>query len=373
MFAFLNKFRKPKTREISLKELSVYWMDKPEHPVAGTTDMTEPAPGQESKAHWEHTEINNFYTSYIMPHTHTTIEPASVSAMEEILTILDGPDGDCPSIVPEDEETPAQYHALTSTLREHSLDVTREAYDILKKSDGLLLAGKILIATLGHDLGKILNKDGEGEPINLHAYKSAKMLESITKDLQYRENILAAVKCHHRPKSELERMKNDTVFILRQADWEARRKELDHLAIFHKPASQEKDLDHDKAKVSFKPGTVSQSTFENLVQTIEPFININDIDSAFSFKNTVYIHPSWLTKTILLIKGKDFDSQKIADLMAEKSKVPVLEYRIHFMNSKKKPENIQYYALKSDLFGNFDEIDKRRKRNNLLRTIKSIE
>jgi len=37
------------------------------------------------------------------------------------------------------------------------------------------------------------------------------------------------------------------------------------------------------------------------------------------------------------------------------------------MNSKKKPENIQYYALKSDLFGNFDEIDKRKKKEQLVK------
>ena len=393
-----SKIHKPKTREISLKELSVYWMDKPVYPnefVPGPTiesagavnqdsvNTAETSTVQEPERSWEHTEVNNFYISYIMSHTRI-IEVAALIAIKKILTILDGPEGDCPSIVQEDEETPSQYHALTSTLRDHSLDVTREAYDILKKNDNLLLMGKILIAALGHDLGKIPGNTEEDKAIHLHAYKSARILEPIIKNLQYRESILTAVQCHHLPKAELKKMEDDTVFILRQADWEARRKELDHLVVFHKPAEQKKNLDKIKPETVSNSSATFQITLETLIQTITPFININGIGSVFSFKDAVYVQPDWL-KNIIAGRAenlgdketasycKDPDNLEIIEFIAKKLKSKVLEYRVHFKNVKTKPIDAQYYVLNTDPFGNAEEMEIQRRANPILGTIKYVK
>jgi len=385
-----NKLFKPKTREITLKELSAYWMDKPvqraepQNPVkSNSADRTGMNPLQEQEQSWKHAGINDFYTSYIMPHTRI-LENAALSAIKEILTILDGPGGDYPSIVSGDEETPSQYHALTSTLREHSLDITREAYDIIKKNDRFLLMGKILIAALGHDLGKIPGEDGRTAITAIHAHKSAKVLGPIIKNLQYRENILAAVQSHHLPKSELKRMEDDTVFILRQADWEARKKELDHLNVSYKPAKSKKTAEKVRTKTSAKSEPMLWLNLNSLTRIIKPYINMNGIGSVFSLKDTVYVCTGWLRDIIAkeaenngdketASRCSDPGDQEIIDLIAEKLKSRALEYRVHFRDIKRKPIDIQCYAFKASLLSNPDEIESRRKGSGALKTIKSIK
>jgi len=377
----------------------VLWMDKspavksaigPEEVGKDSQEavaMVDKSSIQKSGISWKHTEISAFYAAFITPHIRI-MDTSAVIAIREILTILDDFGGDCPSIVQGDEETPPQYHALTSTLREHSLDVTREAYDILKKSDNILLMAKIFVATLGHDLGKIPNKNNGGERVNLHAFKSAGMLETIIKDLEYRENVLTAVKSHHLSQPEVERMNNATLFILRQADWEARRKEINRPAVLSKPLDQRQKTAPVPTKPSPVQGKIFQLTTENLIRIIEPLININNIDSVFSFKDTVYVQPAWLQgtvamqaksigdeNTVSLCIGAD-SNEKMANLIAEKLETRALEYRVHFIESVKKPvlpKNVQYYTLKLDLFGDPEGIEERRKRNSLLRSIKSIE
>jgi len=385
-----NKLFKPKTREITLEELSVYWMDKPVqrtepvNPVKqNSVDKAGINPPQGSEQLWKHAEINDFFTSYIMSHARI-IENAALSAIKEILSILDESGGDCPSIVSGDEETPSQYHALTSTLREHSLDISREAYDIIKKNDRFLLMGKILIAALGHDLGKISGKDGGTAVIAIHAHKSAKMLEPIIKNIQYKDNILAAVQSHHLPKSELKRMEDDTVFILRQADWEARKKELDHLSVSYKPAEPEKTVDKVKTETFAESEPMSWLNLNSLTRIVKPHINMNGIGSVFSLKDTVYVCTGWLKDVIAkeaenngdketASRCSDPGDQEIIDLIAEKLKSRALEYRVHFKDPERKPVDIQCYAFKSDLFGNPDEIESRRKESGTLKTIKSIK
>lgn len=378
-----SKFHRQKTREIPLEELSVFWMDNPVRSAEPDTtpalpadqdsaDIAETSPAQEPEKSWKHTEINNFHVSYIMPHTRI-MESAALIAINEVLTVLDGPDGDCPSVLREDEETPVSYRSLTSTLREHSLDVAREAYDILKKNDNLLLIGKVLVAALGHDLGKIPNRSEEEKLINLHAYRSAKILEPIVKNLQYRENILAAVQYHHLHKSELKKMDDNTVFILRQADWQARKKEFAHSVFSLNTAEKVKSPDKVRAETSPGPAKPFQLTADSLILTIKPFISMNGIDSAFFFKDTVYVQPDWL-KGIIAEKSKSAGDQEIADIIARNFKCRVLEYRVHFKKDIDNPPiDIKYYAFNIDLFGDAEDIKKRSAENEIIKTIKSVK
>ena len=83
------------------------------------------------------------------------------------------------------------------TLLDHTLNVCREAVDILKakENDFQMIVGKTLIAALAHDVGKHPTAFIVNMP---HSFKSAMWLQKRIHELRDREQIIEAVRLHHR-------------------------------------------------------------------------------------------------------------------------------------------------------------------------------
>ena len=211
---------------MALEALSVLWVhDAP--PLNLTEEQQDPARPAGGEVRWIHSEINSFYRTYVQPYE-VAMGP-SRQVVEQILTMLDHY-GDTPSI---ETETGAVACSTTSkpeqclaqiTLREHSLNVAREAVDMIKRhhKDYEMMVGRILIITLGHALGLCSKAQVPGGGWT----KTLLILEPMIQDLPWKDIVFEAISTFqsNKPKSQEAR-------ILRAAEAASRKKELQRVQL----------------------------------------------------------------------------------------------------------------------------------------------
>lgn len=203
---------KHKNVTLSIEELVGIWKDKNGEPVE-----------KEKEVQYKHKEIQELYEMYLKGRTYSA--SSSGDLIREILTLLDE-EGDCPSVVntkgePEGLIAKNSYDVLSKVpLYKHSINVTEQMIKAFRNSASML--PKVLITSLGHDLGKLPSARKNLYSMGDHPLISITILErySSYKELPFRDEISKAILEHHRvPKGILAEK-------LKEADHAARRMEM---------------------------------------------------------------------------------------------------------------------------------------------------
>ena len=184
---------------------------------------------------WKHKRLASFWARFVGPYTKVLEASGYLPKISALLLILDQ-HGDCPSVVQvigdrEQEEIGNVYALLSQvSLLDHSLNVAEKIVGSLfdqKVKDPEMWVGKLLVAALGHDIGKIPGLiDASQYSKGDHAYVSYLVLKNVvlTDPFPQREEILKAVREHHY------RVEEGLTGQLRRADHLAREMEAEQLA-----------------------------------------------------------------------------------------------------------------------------------------------
>jgi len=207
--------RDEETEIIDLAELSRNW--RSDIPVPETRSE-RPRPS------FRHPEIMQFHQDMVdgKPFMIQNIR----ACIDELLELLDD-EGDCPSVVKRNRKeaeaglAPNVFDILaTVPLYRHSLNVAREIATLCTQK---VVVPKAIIAALAHDLGKLPSYQASLYATGDHPYIASIVLGSITtfQDLAYADEVVDAVRQHHRPEPELELAQK-----LKAADQTSRSKEI---------------------------------------------------------------------------------------------------------------------------------------------------
>jgi len=418
----LKKPSTPTRKEIALERLSRLWTE--EQPAEGlqveaSKEETKPETKSEEtreaeKPAWEHHEIAGFYDTHIEPWRKVLAHGRYLDAIESILSYLDR-FGDCPSVVQNKSDTEytqmqSVYDVLASvTLVEHSLNTAEKIIAIVKKAgtkDFEFSLGKMLIASLGHDLGKIpeLRKD-PAYATGDHPIISYSVLDGILPaSLAGRDEILKAVRDHHY------RTKDGFTELLRQADHEARNMELkarsakaamDLQKIEQAEQQKEEQKTKTKTMLAGPPDTIDLSWLDTgeLLRRIEPVINVVERGwfSAFSTRDgVVYVQPQLVSQVVIdMAKAsgrleygaceKDTLSRRrieytVTNMLREKGLIPGIisegysGARFGLVNKSGKQVGTGFYTpVKAEAFGTgISELEERRKKSAKLSAIDRV-
>ena len=413
----LKKPSSPTRKEIALERLSRLWTeDQPaeEQKQAETPEEARPKPPRREvkKPAWEHQEIAGFYDTHVEPWRKVLAHGRYLDAIESILSYLDR-FGDCPSVVQNKSDTEytqmqSVYDVLASvTLVEHSLNTAGKIIAIVKKAgtkDFEFSLGKMLIASLGHDLGKIpeLRKD-PAYATGDHPIISYSVLDGILPaSLAGRDEILKAVRDHHY------RTKDGFTELLRQADHEARNMELKARSARAamdlqkiEQAEQQKEEQKTKTMLAGPPDTIDLSWLDTgeLLRRIEPVINVVERGwfSAFSTRDgVVYVQPQLVSQVVIdMAKAsgrleygaceKDTFSRRrieytVTNMLRDKGLIPGIisegysGARFGLVNKSGKQVGTGFYTpVKAEAFGiGISELEERRKKSAKLSAIDRV-
>lgn len=180
-----------KNTEISLEQLAGLWRSQ-----AGFS----PSPVAEDSV-FQHPEIQDFYDQYVKERTFAGTPAGGV--VREILGLLDR-EGDCPSVMNWKGEAERLmeknvYDVLTEVkLYRHTLNVAEEMIKAFNGSAAML--PKILITSLGHDLGKLPSYRKTFYSMGDHPLISITILDGLKgyMELGYRVEVNKAISDHHR-------------------------------------------------------------------------------------------------------------------------------------------------------------------------------
>ena len=277
---------------------------------------------------WHHERLYGFYRQYVAPHGKVLEHAGHQGSIMALLDLLDRY-GDCPSVVKVDDDTEYQqtrnsYNLLAQiSLLDHSLNVAEQMIQDAtntKSGDTEFLMGKILVASLGHDIGKIpqligTQKYSKGD----HPYLSYLVLKMgiFTEKQPQQKQILQAVREHHYP------VKEGFSFDLRKADQAAREMETEQLSLNGKAtsglvrmiqeqkASEAQELEEKnpskQKRTSPEPVDLSWLTPDEFLSAVESRINVEKDGrfQAFSMQNgLVYLMLSLVVEIVLQLAEK---------------------------------------------------------------------
>ncbi|MFH1671814.1 MAG: HD domain-containing protein [Pseudomonadota bacterium] len=306
--ANLEKLYQLHHNQTAREDTATHQQEAPQQPDVKTVS-------EQSPQAWR-PQILSFYDEYILPYINVLDHNSFLSPVERLLTILDQ-HGDCPSVVHSQSDQEYQgfsktrniYNALARiTLLEHSLNVTRELIETVKKQakDYDVSIGKWLIIGLSHDIGKIPSFRTGPYATGDHPIISCSHLETLLpKDLPARREIITAVRDHHFSEAEAPATR-----LLRQADRAARNIETQSVSQTAHVALQASHAKDDRTqpeksdrKKEGRPETVDLSWLdkEKLLSMIEKQINIihNNQFRAFSLRNgLVYVWLATITSIV---------------------------------------------------------------------------
>lgn len=210
---------KDQNRKKTLKELSKIWRSST---VEGTLEIPD-------KPLFLHREIREFYKDCV--EEKPFFVGKVLNATVELLQLLDVK-GKCPSVVNKNKSEPEKgfsaevYRALKKIpLYEHSVNVAREIITLIP--EGSPMVPKAVIAALAHDIGKLPQYHEKMYVTGDHAFIGVTVLNRIVgfMELHYAQEIIEAVKSHHRnPEEQLGQ-------ILKTADQASRRKEMEEFTL----------------------------------------------------------------------------------------------------------------------------------------------
>ena len=281
------------------------------------------------KISWRHERIHEFYKKHVLPYEKILGTSGYLKPVTTLLALLDA-HGDCPSVVQADQDHEYQaiqtvYDLLSKiTLLDHSLNVAEQMIAGVAKAktrDPEMIMGKILVAALGHDIGKIPSlmnagtyRKGDHPYISYLVLKNAIFMETSPQH----EDILMAVKSHHY------QIREGFTHDLRKADQAAREMEAEQLSlqgnsttdlvrIIHDQKESEAELPSKNKESKAKgesPEIIDLSWLDpdEFLALIEPEINRVEKNSyfrAFSMNNgLVYIMLSLVSETVIQLAKK---------------------------------------------------------------------
>lgn len=202
----IKKLTGTRRQDISLNLLSRLWIEKE---MSGKSSLNIPI-----TCRWRHDDINQFYARYISPNM-TALGPAT-SGINHLLTLLDDK-GTCLACKDTFDETEG-FTAVT--LREHSLNVSRIAVDMIKKAhrDYDQILGKVLIICLGHGIGVLSSTNTIGDV----TARTLLMIDPLIQGLPYKQDIVIAIltSCEGNPKTDGAKILKSAVFTAIQQETE---------------------------------------------------------------------------------------------------------------------------------------------------------
>jgi hypothetical protein len=273
---------------------------------------------------WRHERIHAFYEKHIKPFEKILGNSGYLKPVTMLLSLLDA-HGDCPSVIQANQDH--EYQAIQNvydllakiSLLDHSLNVAEQMIADVARSktrDPEMIMGKILVAALGHDIGKIPDlMNGETCRKGDHPYISYLVLKNaiFTETSPQHEDILSAVKSHHF------QIREGFTHDLRKADQAAREMEAEQLSLRGESASPLIQILHEQTASearSQEPGNIlkdkgtspetidlSWLDLDEFLAFIEPEINRvenNTYFRAFSMNNgLVYIMLSLVSEAVI--------------------------------------------------------------------------
>ena len=366
---------KTKAVRVPLEVLSVLWRTAddmrsdmyPQGKIAGQNQHTGDShacetdqPGQHTNISYNSREIQDFYKKYIVQ----SIRGQALNVIIKLLQVLDEK-GACPSIVHGDGETPEEYRCLDSiTLTEHSLNVARKGFNMLNTGRHIIRNNTtdVLIAALGHDMGKIPGLAQKGVPG--HTFSTMAYLRPVLATLESGEKILEAVRLLHAQDEDRKGGNKDLSIlqILEEADIQARQAELKAVQV--KPAAQS-NVCEGPAK---RPATLKARHLarETLLQAMKPLL-LKDVRQSFMFRDKVFLSPAFVKQVATnLAQGRG--NQDFFESCTEKEIVKLIGctdavriFTVRFYKRKAKPVTQQYISLDKRLFGDLSGLKERHK------------
>ena len=220
---------------VTLEELSRLWAKSKETGEIRIDDLApiwreEIAPdGQDKQSYnFQNEKIAEFFDEYIDQAPWFIKADFQKDVCYQILLLLER-DGDCPSVVNAADDVEASWDSNTysllgkTTLLNHTLNVAREAINLLRNENANHVIPDTVVAALGHDLGKLPSIKSHLYSLGEHPLAAGRVLAEINefKQLTRKEEISRAIKLHHkRPEGLLGQT-------LKKADQLARQKELE--------------------------------------------------------------------------------------------------------------------------------------------------
>ena len=365
-----GRFRAPK--RIALNDLSqAFWQDKP---IDKTSNPILNENTSDHEKNWENPVIHHFWIQYVRPYQNTIGEPIfhAINAIIAEMVKLQP----CSSISEADEETPDQYRVLSDiSLLEHTLNVCREAVDILKakENDFQMIVGKTLIVALAHDVGKHPAAFIANMP---HSFKSAMWLQKGIHELRDREQIIEAVRLHHRDPSTSD---NRLLPILIQADRKARQKELADFNIEKQTKSAGKNLKNEEGPIFFEAPYEEDPWFfkEVFFERLKSQMTCMGFD-AFYYNGQGYFSASLVENTLNDMRSSKnippFKSRPecVQFILFQLPQFKNEKYRLKF-NGNFKPKKMWLYVLEASCLGSVERVDTNIPRDREGRWLKDLE
>jgi len=287
---------------------------------------------------WRHKRIHQFYQKHVAPFEKILGTSGYLKPVSSLLALLDA-HGDCPSVMKLDQDHEYQaiqnvYDLLSKiTLLDHSVNVAEQMIaDVIrsKTKDPEMIMGKILVAALGHDIGKIPGlMNGENCRKGDHPYISYLVLKNVIlkETSPQHEDILSAVKSHHF------QVREGFTHDLRKADQAAREMEAEQLSLRGESASPLIQMLHEQTALESanqqqmknpkekgaSPATIDLSwlDLDEFLAFIEPEINRIENKTyfrAFSMSNgLVYIMLSLVSEAIIQLAKRHNHSEVLVN------------------------------------------------------------
>ncbi|MCG2743225.1 MAG: HD domain-containing protein, partial [Desulfobacteraceae bacterium] len=210
---FMRTEKKPAVakEEVLLQNLSQMWIKNGKVNIADLAplwrDEQVPEIVEEVSIEFRNERIQEFYNKRVRPLRHASLQQA---VCRDLLSLLDT-EGQCPSVVNVGRDVEASWDSNTYTLLgqtnliDHSLNVAEQVICLLQASETGFLMPDTIIAALSHDLGKLPSIRGHLYSLGEHPLAAGRILVGLQsfKQLPLKEEILQAVKFHHKQPQEL--------------------------------------------------------------------------------------------------------------------------------------------------------------------------
>ncbi|MBA3008595.1 MAG: HD domain-containing protein [Desulfocapsa sp.] len=210
---FMRTEKKPAVakEEVLLQNLSQMWIKNGKVNIADLAplwrDEQVPEIVEEVSIEFRNERIQEFYNKRVRPLRHASQQQA---VCRDLLSLLDT-EGRCPSVVNVGRDVEASWDSNTYTLLgqtnliDHSLNVAEQVICLLQASETGFLMPDTIIAALSHDLGKLPSIRGHLYSLGEHPLAAGRILVGLQsfKQLPLKEEILQAVKFHHKQPQEL--------------------------------------------------------------------------------------------------------------------------------------------------------------------------
>ena len=224
----------PVIKEISLRDLSALWTKEGQK----TIHIAELSPlwrdekiiveSEQNLPALQNSRAQAFQEKYINQGAWFKKAPLQKLVCGRLLHLLDK-EGLCPSVVNISGDVEGNWDKNTyrllskTTLLDHSLNVAEQVVKRLSENKAWHVIPDTLVAALGHDLGKLESMRGYLYSLGEHPLTAGRPLAGIPefKDLSKKEEILRAIKLHHKMSDGL------LGKTLKKADQLARQKELE--------------------------------------------------------------------------------------------------------------------------------------------------